>query len=541
MADKLKYYLIASLSGVLLWLGWPSFDSTFLLFIGWIPLLYVLDNIPSESKRRLSTFKLAFTALFTWNILTTWWIWNASPGGAVMAIIANSLLMSIPIMLFQQTKQRLGTRLGYWSLICFWIGFEYIHLNWELDWPWLTLGNGLAMHPDWVQWYEYTGHLGGSLWIWIINILLYLAIFKIIIPVKLATSKIDTSSIILLASILLLVISPITISKNIYSNYTELHSPVNIIVVQPNIDPYNEKFAGMTDGEQIDHLIKLSEKEIDDSTDYVIWPETAIPSGIWKDDLEQYQSYKQVKTFVNKHSHINLITGLTLYKHFDDESQLSSTARKLKNEPGWYDVYNTAMHITQNNKLQLYNKSKLVIGVEKVPYPSIFGIFESVAINLGGTMGSLGSQNERIAFKSNDEKVHIGPIICYESIFGEFVTEYIHKGANLLCIITNDGWWGNTPGYEQHLHYASLRAIETRRSIARCANTGTSCFIDQKGDISQATEWWEPAVIKSSLHLNDKITFYVKFGNYIGRLASFLAVAFFMIAFVRRKLQNSSI
>ncbi|MBL4654835.1 MAG: apolipoprotein N-acyltransferase [Bacteroidia bacterium] len=541
MTDKLKYYLLASLSGVLLWLGWPPFDSAFLLFIGWIPLLYVLDNITSEGKTGLSTFKLAFTALFTWNALTTWWIWNASPGGAVMAIITNSLLMSIPIMLFQQTKQRLGVRLGYWSLICYWIGFEYIHLNWELDWPWITLGNGLAMYPDWVQWYEYTGHLGGSLWIWIINILFYLAIFKIIIPIKLATRKVDTSSIVLLASILLLIISPITISKNIYSNYKESKSSINIIIVQPNIDPYNEKFDGMSDSEQIDHLIKLSEEKIDDSTEYVIWPETAIPTGIWKDDLEQYQSYQQVKAFVNKYPQINLITGLTLYEHFNDESQLSSTARKLKNEPGWYDVYNTAMHISQHNELQLYNKSKLVIGVEKVPYPAIFGMFESLAINLGGTMGSLGSQKERISFKSHDGKVHIGPIICYESIFGEFVTRYIHKGANLLCIITNDGWWGNTPGYEQHLHYASLRAIETRRSIARCANTGTSCFIDQKGDISQATEWWEPAVINSSLYLNDKITFYVKFGDYIGRLSSFLAVAFFMIAFVRRKLQNSSI
>jgi apolipoprotein N-acyltransferase len=91
-----------------------------------------------------------------------------------------------------------------------------------------------------------------------------------------------------------------------------------------------------------------------------------------------------------------------------------------------------------------------------------------------------------------------------------------------MAIITNDAWWGNTPGYRQHLSYASLRAIETRRAIARCANTGISAIISPSGEIIQPTPWWEPAVIEGEIPLRDDITFFVAHGDFIGRICTFL-------------------
>jgi len=93
----------------------------------------------------------------------------------------------------------------------------------------------------------------------------------------------------------------------------------------------------------------------------------------------------------------------------------------------------------------------------------------------------------------------------------------------MIFIITNDGWWKNTPGYHQHLSFARLRAIETRRSIARSANTGISCFINQRGDVLQATNWWVATSIKGTINANDEITFYVKAGDYIARISLFVA------------------
>ncbi|MFW5773350.1 MAG: apolipoprotein N-acyltransferase [Tangfeifania sp.] len=130
------------------------------------------------------------------------------------------------------------------------------------------------------------------------------------------------------------------------------------------------------------------------------------------------------------------------------------------------------------------------------------------------------------------------PVICYESVFGEYLTDYVKKGAEFIVIITNDGWWRNTPGYKQHLSFARLRAIETRRSIARSANTGISAFINQRGDLVQTTQWWSETAIKDSVKLNDKITFYVRYGDYIARVSVFVSVLLILYLFVRKKIQK---
>jgi apolipoprotein N-acyltransferase len=182
----------------------------------------------------------------------------------------------------------------------------------------------------------------------------------------------------------------------------------------------------------------------------------------------------------------------------------------------------------------------LVVGVEKMPFAKYLGFLGDFVINIGGTTNSLGSQDEPSNFISKD-KTQVAPVICYESVFGEFVTKYIQKGAGLIFIITNDGWWKNTPGYHQHLSFASLRAIETRRSIARCANTGISCFINQRGDISQATEWWVPAAINGTLNANDKMTFYVRFGDYIARISLFFSVLLVLRLLVLRFIRKADL
>jgi len=137
-------------------------------------------------------------------------------------------------------------------------------------------------------------------------------------------------------------------------------------------------------------------------------------------------------------------------------------------------------------------------------------------------------------------------LICYESAYGEFTNKFVKKGANVIFVITNDGWWGDTPGHKQHLYFSPLRAIETRRSVARSANTGISCFIDQRGNIYQATKYWEPDVIKQDINLNSEITFYTRMGDYIGRISAFLSVIFILLSVVfgirkRKKLSDETV
>ncbi|HUQ96926.1 MAG TPA: hypothetical protein VM010_04610, partial [Chitinophagaceae bacterium] len=154
------------------WLAWPTSPLTFLAFLAFVPLLFIEQSTTSNRQ----FLRLAYVHMLVWNAGTTWWIYNASFAGAALAIVLNSLLMCVPWLLMRRIKKSFGRVAGYAALISFWISFEAIHQSWELSWPWLTLGNVFAVHPKWIQWYEFTGTSGGSVWILTCNVILFLAI-----------------------------------------------------------------------------------------------------------------------------------------------------------------------------------------------------------------------------------------------------------------------------------------------------------------------------------------------------------------------------
>jgi apolipoprotein N-acyltransferase len=228
-----------------------------------------------------------------------------------------------------------------------------------------------------------------------------------------------------------------------------------------------------------------------------------------------------------------LLTGLTSFQVYPDRASATPTARKSGDLI--YDAYNTAYYLGDDHRFQTYHKSKLVPGPETIPYPHVFGFLSDLLVDFGGTSGQLGKQKERTVF-FNREGIGLAPSICYESIYGDFMARYIRNGAHFIGIITNDGWWRDSPGHKQHLHYAVLRAIENRRSIARSANTGISAFINQKGEILKPTKFWEQDVIKEKLQANTGMTFYTKYGDYIGRTAVWLSVLVFLAAWVKKRI-----
>ncbi|MEA3317999.1 MAG: apolipoprotein N-acyltransferase, partial [Bacteroidota bacterium] len=417
---------------------------------------------------------------------------------------------------------------GNYSFIIFWIAFEYMYLNAEISWPWLTIGNGFAKDISLIQWYEFTGILGGSFWILLINILLLNLLYKI--------SNNRNIKYIFHKSlpILLIIILPIIISLFIFKTYKEKKAPYTIGLIQPNIDPYKDKFDGLSSFQQLDIIMNLSEKLANDSIDYIVGPETALNTNIWENHLSENYSTKTIMRLIRQYPNINYVIGMDSYKRYFSKEEHTKTVRKAPKQNIYYDSFNAAVQIDSTMTLPIYYKSKLVVGVEKMPYPKLFKFLENIIVDLGGTTGSRGTQKNRETFKNAQDSIRIAPVICYESIYGEFVTNYIKNGANFIFVITNDGWWGPTPGYKQHLSYSQLRAIETRRSVARSANTGISCFINQKGEIIQQSKWWEKAAITNTLNANKKITFYSRYGDYIGRIAGFLAIFSLLYMLVKR-------
>ncbi len=502
---------LAICSAILLWAAWPAGGIAPLLFVALVPMLLLEDIVFHQQKQGLKSrlFPYAYLGFMCFNFATTWWIWYASAFGMFGAVLTNALLMTTVFQLFHLSRIRFGNAIGYTSLIVFWMGFEYFHMDWDLTWPWLNLGNGFAAWANMVQWYEFTGTQGGTLWIWLSNLLLFRIITA---PSPKRKTQLTTLGIV--------IFFPLMFSFFLLKRYQEKPHPAEVVVVQPNIDPYNEKFNGSND-EQLDKMLRLANSAVTPKTRLVVLPETALPTGIWSEDIENHRLILRLKAFSMEHPGLRILTGLSYYRFFHEGEKLSPTARSFKQGPGHYDAYNAAMQIQGNNAFQYHFKSRLVPGVEKMPFPILFGYLENFAIDLGGITGSLGVQEHPSVFTG--DSITAAPVICYESIYGEYVGEYIRKGANLICIMTNDGWWSDTPGYRQHCQYARLRAIEHRRSVARSANTGISCFIDQTGKISQATSWWVPAVIKSEVNINNDLTFYSTHGDLLGRTAYYIS------------------
>ncbi len=505
---------LSLLSGLLLFAAWPVSPFTFLIFFAWLPLLWMEENV----KSRRHYFLLIYLAMFIWNVSTTWWIWNASVPGAVAAFLANSFLMCLPWMGYRIVKHRLGEKMGYVSLLVFWMSFEYFHLHdWGLSWPWLTLGNVFATRTEWVQWYEFTGSSGGSLWVILMNVFLFMHLKKNINRPEKRSYKF------LLITFSLFAI-PILASRFVIKPASIISGTENVVVVQPNIDPYEKISTGSFEA-QMEKLIRVSEKQVDSNTRLLIWPETALYSENRIDEAGMKNNFFLVPLweFLKKHPNMSLFTGIESYRQFDHPTKYTDSFNNI-----YYESYNGSVLMDSSGTLAFYHKSMLVPGVETLPW--FLKFISSWFEKFGGTTAGYARQEDRTVL-SNNHGFKIAPAICYESVYGEYLSQYVRNGANLICVITNDGWWKNTPGHKQHMNYARLRAIETRTWVARSANTGISCFIDPNGRVINARPYDTEAAIKLNFEPNENKTFFVTYGDLLSKLTLFIASLFVTLLF----------
>ena len=486
-----------------------------------VPLLCADRLADLEGRKHFWIFHYAF--FLVWNLATTFWVCNATVGGGIFASLANALQMSLVFGLFRWTKKRLkGGILPYIFLAAAWIAWEKYYLDAaQISWPWLVLGNAFSRTLPLVQWYEFTGTLGGSIWVWTVN----LALFGMMVCLSDGrwnawNGKARAAA---LTGTVLSLVLPVAVSLGIWWSYRETDEPLDVVILQPNIDPYN-KFTALTQQQQNAILLDQAGRALRDRGDeaaplLILTPET-FTSDILTNDPMLSPTYRRMLGFVREHPGTNLLLGAVTRDRIEQAERPSLTARRWA-DGAWIESHNSALMIDSTGRKDLFHKSKLVVGVEMTPYPALFTRIDDA---LGGVMGRDVGQDSVscLIFRAAGREIPVGCAICYESIYGNYCRGYIQAGAKVLTVITNDAWWGDTPGYRQHLSYASLRAIETRRDIARCANTGISALIDQRGRILDKTPWWEPATLEGSVHLNDRETFFVRYGDIAGRLAVFV-------------------
>ena len=414
------------------------------------------------------------------------------------------MYLALAVFLIYKVYRLFGNVAGRLAFFSIWTAFEYIHFNWELSWPFMNLGNWLGQVHHLVQWYEFTGVLGGTLWILLINLFIYLLI-------KYISRKKYLKASLIFAAGLVMTIVPILISQYLYNKETLSGKRIAFKIIQPNIDPYTEKYNSELFDKQIDSQIVLGKRNDSLNASCYVFPESSFPAYMNEDSCKNNQLMHRLSDELLKNKADMVIGGMYSFR-------ISPSGDSL--------FYNTAFLLDKENSIKTRHKSKLVVGVEKMPFQDYFGFLKNWNVDFGGYTNSLTIDNEPLNFENKDKSVSIAPIICYESVYGKSVSDFVKKGATCIAVITNDGWWRNSPGYKQHLMHSQLRAIENRRNVVRSANTGTSCIINSKGDLISQIAPFKSETLVGEVSQSNKLSFYTLHGDFLGKIAFWLTVLF---------------
>ena len=494
------------------WLG----GSGLTLLVALVPLMMISASYSDSARDWWRMAGWAALTFVLWNAATIWWVWIATPAGPITATLFSTFWNLVGFMLYHYTSKRASKVLAYTLLATAWVATEYLYTSAEvLSFPWLTLGNGFSGDVWAVQWYSFTGVFGGSLWVVLSNI----AIFEAVV-------NRGVWRIVRAAAV---VVVPIVVSLAMYWSYEPAAESVEVSVLQPNVDCYEEKFSG-SELAQTKNIIELL-AQVPSSSKVAVLPETALPERLDDDEPLEGRIIGEFASIIQReHPQTMLVTGATTIKQYDSQTKPTFTARETWG--GYYDVYNSAVAVNADGEQNLHHKMRLVIGVEAMPFTGFLDKF----VDLGGITGQLGRNDKAAVFDKGGVKY--GPAICYEGIYGDCFARFAREGAEVMLVMSNDGWWGNTPGHRRLFDYCRLRAIETRRAIARSANTGVSGFINARGDIIQSLGWEKRGVLTQSVEVREEITPYVTYGDWVGRmslLVVLLGVLYYSAYSIKRK------
>lgn len=554
--------LMCLLGGALMALAFPPFPVPLLAVLGWLPLWAALETNVAHRPGRPAlrrwgrwwrTFAYAYVFFLTWQLGVNYWLfytgWNLDDPAmrvagfisGLAANVANPVVMSLPVLGWLFVRRRLGFRWGWAAFVPLYEGFEEFHFNWDLTWSWTTLGNAFATWPGYVQYIEFTGVLGASAFALGLGLGLLAmgqrARTGQAVPVRLWGAWLG-------AAVLPLLLWPALTypGRGCYQPAGYL----NTRVVQPNIDPYEEKFGGMTGAQQVQELMRLSTQPgpafVPDSLHLVVMPETGVPGRILEHEIDHYPLLQPLIAATQRYPRMHLLAGIISVKLYPEGVVPQSASARCGPGLPCFDVYNAAAFVGPQQPTQVYRKSRLVPFSERPPFMGFFKLLKNWNLDLGGGLGAFGIP-DTLNIVHMRTGTGVGPIICYESIFPGYVRQVVQAGAGVLCIITNDGWWKDTHGYRQHAAFARLRAIETRRAIARAANTGQSCFVSATGELTQPTAWWQEAIIEERLPVLTGHTLYVRLGDWLGNLCLWGSLALLPVVGIgarwRRRLRAS--
>lgn len=506
-------WAVSLTAGILLGLSFPPVDLSYLSIPAFILLIHLANSVDSYKE----LIKFSFPGFLVWNLITTYWLMMASVGAGIGANIANSLIMVIPLCFMRFFQERFSTSYIVVSLqAASWVTYEFLHHNWDLAWPWLTIGNAWANQVGLIQYISLTGHLGISLWVILTAAFAYQAL------------QYHSRQLALYTVLILLIPPAVSLAYFGFTNpQLEAENSVRVTVIQPNHDSYQD-FGGMSGNrEVIDSLFSITNKIKQADSELIVWPENAIESAVLLDSYEVNRVADSAAAW-----QANFIVGIGLITTYPQGSA-PDLYRGYYRGSVPFNVYNSALFVDANRSISQYHKRSLVPFVERFPFVNFFATIDIFDWFDWGLLAGYG-KGELPSMLKTPNFITTG-LICYDSVYPGWIREFVNSGAGFITIITNDGWWGNSSGHLQHFAYARLRAIEFNRWVVRSANNGTSGIIRSDGTVEQKTKFWLRTGFNSTIPVLTNQTVYARFGDWLAYQSLGLVLTFWVIGLLYPK------
>jgi apolipoprotein N-acyltransferase len=474
-------------------------------FLAWIALIRPLAIISALKGK--SVFKAAYFYALMANIFHLYWVAIVTPPGAVAAIVILALYPAIILSVFVRIYHWKKS-IGLIVLPFLWVGMEYFRSLSQFSFPWTDLSYSQGSYLTFIQIVSIISSYGLSFIIVILNILGWQVIDKTNRLERRVSGGFAFIGVAIAVFLYGWVVFPPMVKQG----------NIKTALLQGSVD-LDIKWSPETRRSNFELYDSMAQVAAQDSADLIVWPETAAPCYPRVEPTYR----KMLEETAIKSRATNLVGAMDI-EYFD---------KKQKS-------YNSAFQFSADGTISgRYNKVKLVPFSEHVPYQDYLPFLTRDFLSKYLTL----IRNHQVEWWSdfypgdsivifNIDKGKYATLICFESAYPEYVREGILKGAQFLVNITNDTWFGRSPGPYQHLRIAIFRAVENRVFVARCANSGISAIIDPYGrEISRAGLYEQKVVIGGIVPL-EEYSLFTKIGPAVGRYSLLITGLIFLILFL---------
>ncbi len=488
-------FFLSVLTSLLLWVSFPGGGESWpILFVALIPLLYSLPgvNIRSAIFCGLSCGLVHFTLLLYW-IVTVLSKYGGLPWFlAVPALLLLALYMSLYFALFALLARYIvlafPAAVSVWLLPALWVGVDWLRAVLFTGFPWMDLGYGLFEVPVLLQIADLVGHYGVTFLIVLVNTCLML-ILRLVLTRK--TSVV--ACFLVVVPVLCLLGGVGVYSSNRFAEVQQRSAApdtprITVGIVQGNVDQ-SVKWSPAEQQETVENYLRQTRSLfVSGRPSLVVWPETALPF------YPPSNGYMQLIKEMVANNNFALLTGAPWYEVIDPE------ARKVK-------FFNSALLLQPDGQYAgKYYKTHLVPFGEYIPLKKFLPFLAPLVEAVGDF--SVGRIEQPLVW----QRAKTGVLICFESVFPDLSRQWVLAGANMLVNLTNDAWYGKSSAPHHSLAMAVLRAVETRRSLVRSANTGISAFVSPAGTILRQSELFVPWAAASEVVLCQELTIWARYG-----------------------------